>query len=119
MTDWITGREAALRCKVNCQTITLAGAAGRILRRATGQTERHPLYVYDPDSLAAWIVEYRAERGMGPPPGTTTKQCLRCDEDFASEGVHNRLCPRCADSNVRRRSIVDDDYIYCDMGGAE
>mgnify|MGYP001216693820 CR=1 FL=1 len=30
------------------------------------------------------------------------RSCMSCGESFASEGWHNRLCPRC-----RKRSVAD------------
>lgn len=32
----------------------------------------------------------------------TERRCLRCDEDFLSEGPHNRICKVCKDSNAWR-----------------
>ena len=31
---------------------------------------------------------------------TATRECLRCDKPFASEGAHNRLCDGCRDKNA-------------------
>ena len=89
------------------------GVSGRLKRQRTGKTKHRPLFVYHVPTLDAWIIEYREEHGIEPPPGTTKRRCLRCDDEFDSEGTHNRLCPTCAEyaSSGGRRD--DDDWIYC------
>ncbi|MDA2916475.1 hypothetical protein MYX64_06500 [Nitrospinae bacterium AH_259_B05_G02_I21] len=34
-------------------------------------------------------------------PKTTTRECLKCDDEFPSCGANNRLCERCRDANTR------------------
>ena len=29
----------------------------------------------------------------------TKRTCLRCDRDFMSDGIYNRICPNCRQSN--------------------
>jgi len=29
------------------------------------------------------------------------QNCLRCDREFPSEGINNRVCPNCRESNDR------------------
>ncbi len=29
------------------------------------------------------------------------KGCLRCDKDFKSQGIYNRICPECRTSNEK------------------
>lgn len=31
---------------------------------------------------------------------TTKRVCLRCDREFDSEGIYNRICPNCRESNA-------------------
>lgn len=30
----------------------------------------------------------------------TKRTCLRCDRDFMSDGIYNRICPNCRESNA-------------------
>jgi predicted RNA-binding Zn-ribbon protein involved in translation (DUF1610 family) len=30
----------------------------------------------------------------------TKRTCLRCDRQFLSEGIYNRICPNCRESNA-------------------
>ncbi len=30
----------------------------------------------------------------------TKRVCLRCDREFYSEGIYNRICPNCRESNA-------------------
>jgi hypothetical protein len=30
----------------------------------------------------------------------TRRTCLRCDREFLSEGIYNRICPNCRESNA-------------------
>jgi|GEM_PF-2799566 len=32
------------------------------------------------------------------------RTCLRCDKEFLSEGIHNRICHNCRDSNANVHS---------------
>lgn len=41
-------------------------------------------------------------------PKTTTRECLKCDDEFPSHGVGNRLCDRCRDANEKQL----DPYTY-------
>jgi len=35
------------------------------------------------------------------PVNLSCRTCLRCNRDFPSEGVHNRLCQTCLEANHR------------------
>jgi len=114
---WITTHDAALRCHVHPRIIAMAGVAGRLLKRRTGRTDKRPLYVYEVEALDAWIVEYRAERQIEPPKGTTPRTCLSCGETFDSEGRHNRICPLCAARSGRGKMRTEGDWVYADCDG--
>ncbi len=30
----------------------------------------------------------------------TKRVCLRCDREFMSDGIYNRICPNCRESNA-------------------
>lgn len=45
---------------------------------------------------AGVVLDSRQQRR--PKPATTTRRCLYCGDDFASEHVGNRLCPTCLDT---------------------
>jgi len=32
--------------------------------------------------------------------GKDFRTCLRCDRDFESDGIYNRICPNCRSSNA-------------------
>lgn len=36
-----------------------------------------------------------------PKPAATWRVCLRCDNDFMSEGPGNRVCPPCTIANAK------------------
>ena len=49
---------------------------------------------------ATQMALYRAGYGYaGPRRGQDKKVCLRCDREFMSEGIYNRVCPTCRDRN--------------------
>jgi len=87
------------------------------LRRVYAITDNFSMYFYralgryDPETLIArfgsWL-EACEQAGLiavvGILPGDDLGQedfmrglrpCLRCDREFKSQGIHNRLCPRC------------------------
>ena len=67
------------------------------------------------ETLRRWIELQHAPRGnrrKGSVP-TTTRNCLRCDEPFESEGAGNRMCDYC------RTYAPTLDTAYCpDPGGS-
>ncbi len=42
----------------------------------------------------------------------TTRTCLKCNQDFPSEGKHNRICDRCnrQNSTVDNLKVVSDKH---------
>ena len=49
---------------------------------------------------------YRARKyGGGNGKGKTRRVCLRCEQEFWSEGANNRICPGCRNMNQRHVSI--------------
>lgn len=43
-----------------------------------------------------WIKPYSGQKLPKPaPPKTSTRNCLCCGAEFASQGIHNRLCDPC------------------------
>jgi len=38
------------------------------------------------------------------------KACLRCSKEFKQQSRFNRICPSCADANVKRYSLKADCY---------
>ncbi|MFC1599028.1 hypothetical protein ACFL2U_03435 [Patescibacteria group bacterium] len=37
--------------------------------------------------------------GEVPKKKKTKRTCLRCDREFLSDGIYNRICPNCRESN--------------------
>lgn len=35
------------------------------------------------------------------------RNCLKCDTKFLSDGIHNRLCLNCQDSNSRLTDLME------------
>ena len=52
------------------------------------------------------VLDKIQNEGLKPPPGTTVRRCLGCNEPFASEGKHNRLCRWCNDSANHRYAPI-------------
>lgn len=46
----------------------------------------------------------------------TKRSCLRCDRDFMSDGIHNRVCPNCRDSNKNFADMYPLDGVYYGRG---
>jgi hypothetical protein len=43
--------------------------------------------------------KYRPSHRRGKGVNLTKRVCLKCDADFMSEGIENRICSRCQGSN--------------------
>lgn len=50
-------------------------------------------------------VRYTTSRTTG---GRGKRVCLKCRENFDSEGVGNRICPRCINTNRTLRGSLED-----------
>ena len=91
----------------------MAGVGGRLRRKPAPTSKARPRWLYHVGALDAWIIEYRRERGIEPPSGSPPRKCLRCDEEFDSEHIGNRLCPRCANAASSGRQRTENDWNYC------
>jgi len=41
----------------------------------------------------------------------TKRVCLRCDREFMSDGIYNRICPNCRESNANTGIIHPPDSV--------
>lgn len=46
----------------------------------------------------------------------TKRVCLRCDREFMSEGIYNRICPNCRESNANIALHPNDSVYEYPMG---
>ncbi len=42
-----------------------------------------------------------AKEGKMDKKKKTKRICLRCDREFMSEGIYNRICPNCTNTNAK------------------
>jgi Zn finger protein HypA/HybF involved in hydrogenase expression len=42
----------------------------------------------------------------------TKRVCLRCDREFMSDGIYNRICPNCRESNANIAMYSNDSVEY-------
>lgn len=43
-------------------------------------------------------------------PKKTKRVCLRCDSEFPSDGIYNRICPNCRESNANVSEMSAESY---------
>lgn len=71
--------------------------------------------VYNPPKQGSWSKKTWGGKADKPPKKKAIQRrkkrdselCLKCDRPFKSEGIHNRICPNCQNSNA----IIVDNYI--------
>ena len=68
------------------------------------------------ESIISRMAKLRGDpiRDARPKPDTSrraTRTCLRCRENFRSDGPHHRLCEKCVAANARESVFMDDYHV--------
>jgi len=105
MAEWVGNKTAQRMFRLTDKAVAVLGARGVVRRRLDReQRGKKRAFVYSVADLAAWVRVNRPEIAADMRP------CLRCDQEFASEGSHNRVCPPCQSVNARHSQGGNWDY---------